>query len=442
MTIQLKTFRLFFVFQIIFVLSISSQTNSALILNQKSLKDIIDTLTFKLEHNYVLPDKGIEMSAFINKKYKDGLYNKITNPSILADILTKDVLSVHNDEHFFIEYNPNLSLELTLPRDSIYWAKQLKLDRSKNHGFKKIEVLNGNIGYVDISYFAYLNPESEKVADASFQALSNCKAIIIDLRYGMGGQPEMVACIAKHFIKERKHMFELTLRNREKNYNLYCEPDPNYTGLYETPLYILTSYKTFSAAEMLTYFLKTEKRVTVVGEQTRGGAHNAPKSFLYKDFIIALPHGKAYSRTTKTNWEGGGISPDIKTTADKALEVAEVKIFESYFKFAKDSSERNYLKWQLELLKAKNNPPQIDSLKLKKRIGTYSYIDISLSGNNLYYERVGRTKFPLVSMTENKMRLLGNDSFTVEFISNSKGDIKEIITYYEDGRIEHSSRNE
>lgn len=442
MTIQLKTLRLFFVFQIIFVLGLSSQTNTSLILNQKNLKEIIDTLTFKLEHNYVLPDKGTEMSAFLNKKYKEGLYNKITNPSILADILTKDVLSVHNDEHFFIEYNPNLSLELSSPRDSVYWAKQLKLDRSKNHGFKKIEVLNGNIGYLDISYFAYLNPESEKVADASFQAVSNCKTIIIDLRYGMGGQAEMVACIAKHFIKERNHMFELTLRNREKNYNLYCEPDPNYTGLYETPLYILTSYKTFSAAEMLTYFLKTEKRVTIVGEQTRGGAHNAPKSFLYKDFIIALPHGKAYSRTTKTNWEGVGISPDIKTTADKALEVAEVKIFESYFKFAKDSSERNYLKWQLELLKAKNNPPQIDSLKLKKRIGTYSYIDISFSGNNLYYERVGRTKFPLVSMTENKMRLLGNDSFTVEFISNSKGDIKEIITYYEDGRIEHSSRNE
>jgi hypothetical protein len=442
MTIQLKTLRLFFVFQIIFLLSLSSQTNTSLILNQKNLKEIIDTLTFKLEHNYVLPDKGTEMSTFLNKKYKEGLYNKITNPSILADILTKDVLSVHNDEHFYIEYNPNLSLELSLPRDSVYWAKQLKLDRSKNHGFKKIEVLNGNIGYVDISYFAYLNPESEKVADASFQTLSNCKAIIIDLRYGMGGQPEMVACIAKHFIKERKHMFELTLRNREKNYNLYCEPDLNYTGLYETPLYILTSYKTFSAAEMLTYFLKTEKRVTIVGEQTRGGAHNAPKSFLYKDFIIALPQGKAYSRTTKTNWEGVGISPDIKTTADKALEAAETKIFENYFNVAKDSVEKNNLKWQLELLKAKNNQPQIDSLKLKKRIGTYSYIDISFSGNNLYYERVGRTKFPLVSMTENKMRLLGNDSFTVKFISNSKGDIKEIITYHEDGRIEHSNRNE
>ncbi|MBA2613038.1 MAG: S41 family peptidase [Bacteroidetes bacterium] len=442
MTLQLKTFRLFFVFQIIFVLSLSAQTNTSLILNQKILKEIIDTLTYKLEQNYVLPDKGKEMSTFINKKYKDGLYNKVTNPSTLADILTKDVLSVHNDEHFFIEYNPKLAEQLALPRDSVYWAEQLKTDRAKNHGFKNIEVLNGNIGYVDLSYFAYLNPESEKVANASFQVLSNCKAIIIDLRYGMGGQPEIVACIAKHFIKERKHMFELTLRNRENNYNLYCEPDSEYAGLYETPLYILTSYKTFSAAEMLTYFLKTEHRAVIVGEQTRGGAHNAPKSFLYKDFIIALPHGKAYSRTTKTNWESVGISPDIKATADNALEVAEIKIFENYFEVAKDSIEKNNLKWQLELLKAKNNRPQIDSIKLKKRIGTYSYIDISFSGNNLYYERVGRTKFPLVSMTENKMRLLGNDSFIVEFISNSKGDIKEIITYYEDGRKEHSSRDE
>ncbi len=442
MTLQLKTFRLLFVFQIIFVLSLSAQTNTSIILNQKILKEIIDTLTYKLEQNYVLPDKGKEMSTFINKKYKDGLYNKITNPSTLADILTKDVLSVHNDEHFFIEYNPKLAEQLALPRDSVYWAEQLKIDRAKNHGFKNIEVLNGNIGYVDLSYFAYLNPESEKVANASFQVLSNCKAIIIDLRYGMGGQPEMVACIAKYFIKERKQMFALTLRNRKNNYNLYCEPDNNYTSLYETPLYILTSYKTFSAAEMLTYFLKTEHRAVIVGEQTRGGAHNAPKSFLYKNFIVALPCGDAYSPTTKTNWEGVGISPDINSKADKALDVAENEIFENYFKVAKDSIEKNNLKWQLELLTAKNNQPQIDSLKLKKRIGTYSYIDISFSGNNLYYERVGRTKFPLVSITENKMRLLGNDSFIVEFISNSKGDINEIITYYEDGRIEHSSRNE
>lgn len=79
-------------------------------------------------------------------------------------------------------------------------------------------------------------------------------------------------------------MFELTRRDLDKTYNLYSEPDSYFTDLYETPLYILTSYKTFSAGEMLTYFLKNHHRATIVGEQTRGGAHNAPKAFLYKDF--------------------------------------------------------------------------------------------------------------------------------------------------------------
>ena len=433
----------FFIFLLAFNLSLYCQaTDNSLLLNQNILKGIIDSLTSKLERLYVFPDKGIEMSSYVKKKYKQGLYNKITDPNVLADILTKDVLSVHNDEHFFIEYNPTLAEKLLLPKDSLYWAEQLKIDRSKNHGFKKVEVLNGNIGYVDISYFAYLNPESEKIADASFQVVSKCNAIIIDLRYGMGGQPEMVACIAKYFIKEKTHMFELTRRDLDKTFNLVSEPDSYYTDLHETPLYILTSYKTFSAAEMLTYFLKIQNRATIVGEKTRGGAHNAPKAFLYKDFVIALPKGKAYSRITKTNWEGVGIAPDINVPADKALEAAETKIFENYFSVAKDSVEKSTLKWQLELLKAKNNQPHIDALTLKKRTGTYSYIEISFAGNNLYYERVGRTKFPLVPMTEHKMRLLGNDSFTVEFISNSRGDITEIITHYEDGRIERSSRNE
>lgn len=442
MTIPLSKFRLFFIIQLVFILSLSSQTNNSdLILNKQILKEIIDTLTYKLENKYVLPDKATEMGSYIKKRYSQGFYNKITDPNILADILTKDVLSVHNDEHFYIEYNPKLAKQLATP-DSNYIKEQLIINRSKNYGFKKVEILNGNIGYMDISYFAYLNKESERVAESAFQMLSNCKAIIIDLRYGMGGQPEMVCNIAKYFLKDKTHFMDATVRNRDVIYNFDSEPDEYFKDLFDVPLYILTSYKTFSAAEMLAFGLKNAKRATIVGEQTRGGAHNAPKSFLYKDFIIALPHGRAYSKITKTNWEGVGISPDINATADKALEVAELKIFEDYFNNAKDTIEKNNFKWQFELLKAKNNQPQLDTLTLKKRIGTYSYIDISFSNNNLYYERVGRTKFPLVPMIGNKMRFQGNDFFIVEFIQNSNGDVKEIITYYDDGRIERSRRNE
>jgi hypothetical protein len=429
---------------LLFLLFISISINcfSQKEIEPQILKIFIDTLTQRLYHDYVLPEKASLMSNYVKQRYKEGAYNNITDPRTLADVLNKDILSVHNDEHFYIEYNPQLAKLYSAPLDSNYTKEQLRINRSKNYGFKKIEILNGNIGYIDISYFAYVTPEAEKTANAAFELLSNCNAIIIDMRYGMGGQPEMVSCILKHFLKDEIVVMSSTIRNKPGKFLYYSEPDTNYTKLYNTPLYVLTSYKTFSAGEMLAYCLKNLKRATIIGEQTRGGAHNSPKSFLYKDFIISLPHGKAYSNITKSNWEGVGVEPDIKTTAENSLEFAESDIFEKQFKSATDTNQLINLKWQLTLLKAKNHESVLPVSELQNRVGLYSYIDITLSHNTLYYERVGRTKFPLVPMTDTKMRLKGNDSFIVEFIKDPSGKVNEITTYYEDGRVECSQRQE
>jgi retinol-binding protein 3 len=429
------------IFLLLISFSSTSQTSDTkLVLTPKFLKEFIDTLTFKINYKYVLPEKATKMNKQIRDNYKNGNYDKITDPVLLADILTKDILSVHNDEHFFIEYNPKLARQLSLPRDSVYWAEQLKIDRAKNHGFKKVEILNGNIGYLELSSFAFLNKESERIANSTFQLLSNCKAIIIDLQYGMGGQPEMVCCIAKHFLKDTTHILQSTFRNQEYIYNYYSFPDTNYEKLYNVPLYILTSYKTFSAGELFPYVMKNLNRAIIVGEQTRGGAHSGAKSNLFGDFIIALPHGKAYSEVTKSNWEGKGVIPDIKCKADLAIETAEKEIFKGFIKETQDSIELNTIKWQYDLLISKNHEPFIDSTLLKKRCGTFNYIDITFVEGQLYYEKVGKTKFPLIPMTQTKMRLRGNDSFIVEFIADINGEIKEIVTYYEDQRVERSTR--
>ena len=186
--------------------------------------------------------------------------------------------------------------------------------------------------------------------------------------------------------------------------------------------------------------MKNVNRAVIVGEQTRGGAHSGAKSNLFGDFIIALPHGKAYSEVTKTNWEGTGVTPDIKCKADLALETAEKEIFKNFLKEAKDSIGVNAIKWQYDLLLSKNHEPVIDSTVLKSRCGKFDYIDITFLEGRLYYEKVGKAKFPLIPMTQTKMRLKGNDSFIVEFIAGVSGEIKEIITYYEDQRVERSTR--
>ena len=44
-------------------------------------------------------------------------------------------------------------------------------------------------------------------------------------------------------------------------------------NLADIPLFVLTSQKTFSAAEACLYPLQAYERVTVIGEVTRGGAN-------------------------------------------------------------------------------------------------------------------------------------------------------------------------
>lgn len=91
------------------------------------------------------------------------------------------------------------------------------------------------------------------------------------------------------------------------------------------PLYILTSASTFSGAEDFCYSLQNLKRGLVVGETTGGGAHSSRGlQRLTQSFTAVIPVGRSVSPITRTNWEGTGVTPDIKTSADASLSVAHL----------------------------------------------------------------------------------------------------------------------
>lgn len=72
----------------------------------------------------------------------------------------------------------------------------------------------------------------------------------------------------------------------------------------DTPVYILTSASTFSAAEEFAYNLKHMERATIVGETTGGGAH--PVDFFTVDLSggqyasVSMPYGRAINPITGT----------------------------------------------------------------------------------------------------------------------------------------------
>jgi retinol-binding protein 3 len=93
-------------------------------------------------------------------------------------------------------------------------------------------------------------------------------------------------------------------------------------------VYVLTSRETFSGGEEFTYDLKIQKRATIVGETTGGGAHPVRGRRIDDHFMIGVPFARAINPITHTNWEGAGVEPDVTVPADQALATAKRLIAE------------------------------------------------------------------------------------------------------------------
>jgi retinol-binding protein 3 len=88
-------------------------------------------------------------------------------------------------------------------------------------------------------------------------------------------------------------------------------------------IFVLTSSHTFSAGEELAYDLQSQKRATIVGETTGGGANPFRPERIDDRFTLLVPFGRAINPITKTNWEGVGVEPDVKVPEEQALATAQ-----------------------------------------------------------------------------------------------------------------------
>jgi len=87
-------------------------------------------------------------------------------------------------------------------------------------------------------------------------------------------------------------------------------------------VFVVTSNRTFSGGEEFTYDLQTQRRATIVGETTGGGAHPVEGHPLEGGFGVRVPWGRPINPVTKKDWEGTGVVPDVAVAADAALDQA------------------------------------------------------------------------------------------------------------------------
>jgi hypothetical protein len=288
----------------------------------------IDSLAEGLRTAYVFPDVGEEVAAMLQRRLSRGDYASVASAKTLCDLVTQQMFEVTNDKHLRLVYSAGTLPALpvvtpkTLPPPSPGMLAEL---RSSNYGFERAERLDGNIGYLKLNSFSDAE-RGGSVAAGAMALLANTDALIIDLRDNGGGEPSMVALLASYFFSGSVHLGSLAYRVEETtDYDItqvWTSPYVYGQRYLDKDVYILTSERTFSAAEEFAYDLQALKRATVVGTTTAGGANPGGPYRLGDHFYAALPRGHSINPVTGTNWEGTGIEPDVKVPEIDALRTA------------------------------------------------------------------------------------------------------------------------
>lgn len=404
---------------------------------------IVDEISTLLDKNYIFPDTAKKVGDALRAKLKSGDLDKVSDAGAFAQALSQVIVAVGKDKHMRFAFNPAAAEDIRKmmgqseeERRKVE-ERRLEQARRENFGFKKVEQLPGNVGYLDFRMFA--SPDhAGPTAIAALNFLAYCDAIIVDLRQNGGGEPAQIQLMCTYFFPEMAHLNDIYYREGDRWENYWTMPYVPGPKPVNADLYILTSSRTFSGAEEFTYNMKNLKRGTVIGETTGGGAHPTRTMIVQKDYLLRVPFARSVNPFSKTNWEGTGVTPDIACPASEAFDKAYAMALDKLAAKAKDPDRKARLEWTSAGLKAKANPAKVDEKTLRSYAGVYEERKVTLENGALYYQRTG-PKSKMVSMTQTLFAVEGLDYFRVEFIVKD-GQAVELIGLYDDGRKEPLKR--
>jgi retinol-binding protein 3 len=399
-------------------------------LDAKTQDEVVNKIAGLLQENYVFPDVAGKAGKFIQEQLAKGAYNSLTSPHMFSEQLTKDLQSVTHDKHMrvFMAPPPPDKKEDPAEREMRF----VHQDARNNFGFYKLERLSGNVGYLDLRGFSPAQ-FGGATAIAAMNFLANSDAVIIDLRKNGGGDPSMIQLISSYFFKEPTHLNNLYWRKGDHTDQFWTLPYVPGKSMAETPVFVLTSARTFSGAEEFTNNLKVLKRAKIIGETTGGGANPGGFFPIAAGLGMFIPTGRAVNPVTKANWEGTGVEPDEKVPAKEAFNVAYKEALEKIAADSKDSQAKVDAEWALAGVEAQLNPANLSAEDLKTLAGNYGTRHIIAEGGQLYLQIEDRPKMKLSPMTADTFAVEGTEAPRLHFTAGGKSG-KKLTEVFPDGR--------
>lgn len=413
------------------------------VLDAAQKKAVVDEIATLFNKNYIFAEAARKVEAALRAELAAGGFDEAAAAPDFARAVAGVILEVTKDRHTGFSYSPDMAENIRrLTGRSEEEARQvrerqLEQGRRDNFGFRRVERLPGNVGYLEFRVFE--SPAAAgPTAVAAMNFLAYCDAIIFDLRQNGGGDPAQIQLISSYLFDEPVHLNDLYSRASDSTENYWTLPYVPGARASKADVYVLTSGRTFSGAEEFSYNLKNLKRATIIGETTGGGAHPTNTLIVQRDFLLRVPIARAVNPVSKTNWEGTGVEPDVAVPAAEAFERAYALAIEKLNARAGTPERRAEYEWILAGQKAKAAPVRVDERTLRSYAGVYGERRVTFENGALFYQRTG-PKYRLLPLTAALFALDGLDNFRIEFTVES-GRVTGLVGIYDDGERQPSPR--
>lgn len=354
---------------------------------------VIDATAKALDTTYVEVEAGRTIGDLLRRRLAEGAYDRLDNPAQFAATVTTDMRRQNGDLHLSLQYSPPGARQPT--------GGGPANPAARNFGLGKVEILDGNVGYLEITGFMGAPGAQDAVADA-LRFLSRTEAVIIDVRRNGGGSGQMSHLVFSHFLGAEP-VPTITIRRRQGDpivqRSLSEVPGPRRT---DVPLYVLTSQGTGSAAEEFSFVLRNLGRATIVGTRTAGAGRMVTRVPVGHGFSAGISITQVTDPVSGNEWEGVGVQPHLAVDAADALDAAHEAALTAIRPPAGDPTIDRFS----EMIRARRTPVRTSAADLARWAGTYEGRAITSAEGALWYaRRPGALPERLVALAANRFAL-------------------------------------
>lgn len=301
------------------VLALATAASHAQSIDPGEQREVIHAAADLIEARYVDAAKGREVAAALRRS--DARWHEPSDPQAFARDATDFLRTTSGDGHLGLSYSAE-----PIPADddnAAFNAAAMEkwYGAHVNHGVERIERYPDNILLLDLRVFPPPSMGGDLIA-AAMTIVAQGDALILDLRNNGGGME--TANLLMGYLLDGGSPLSGKYDRPTDTHTYATSPAwvPGRRFGTTKPVYVLTSRRTFSAAEAIAYDLQALKRAVIVGETTGGGAHPFEYRRVHPHFAVDLPESKSVHPITGSNWQDVGVKADVAVPAQQALERA------------------------------------------------------------------------------------------------------------------------